>query len=145
MAIYLQVRAGPLGILLDALRVHEVVVPEGLREDQVFAPWRDQVLRVVRLARHLELPGAQGQHAVVYSPSEGATPAMLMVDEVVRLRQLEASHWQPMPTVPVRTAALFDAVFLDDAVGLQLFRLRSELAPELLGVVEEALSAPEPS
>lgn len=135
MAIYLQVRAGALGILLDALRVHEVVLlGEGLREDQAFAEWRDQVLHVVRLASHLQLPGGGGQQAVVYSPGEGQSPVMLHVDEVERLRHLEPGHFKGMPRVPARTALLFDAVYSDQASSRELFRLRDRLEPALLGV-----------
>ena len=137
MAIYLQVRAGPLSILLDALRVHEVVLlGQSLREDQAFAQWRDQVLCVVRLAQHLQLSGSQGHQAVIYSPGQGLPPAMLIVDEVLRLRHMEPSHWSAMPTVPARTSALFDAVFWDESSSQQVFRLRSEVAPALLGISE---------
>lgn len=148
MAMYLQVRAGPLGILLDALRVHEVVLlGQPLREDQAFAQWRDQVLCVVRLADHLQLHGSEGHQAVIYSPGQGLEPAMLIVDEVLRLRHLEPGHWSTMPTVPARTAALFDAVFWDESNSQQVFRLRSEVPPALLGISEvedQTLSAAEP-
>ncbi len=151
MAIYLQVRVGSVGILLDALRVHEVLIwGETQRSDAAFAQWREQVLPAVRLARHLELPDGAGveQHAVVYSPGAGSAPIMLLVDEVARLRQLDPGQWRPMPRVPARTARLFDAVWWDEAAASQVFRLRSELEPVLLGaqpLEDEDLSAPAPT
>lgn len=138
MAIYLQVRAGPVGLLLDALRVHEVVLlPERFRDDQAFAEWRSQVLHVVRLAQHLQLPAGQSEQAVIYSPREGDAPVMLLVDEVARLRTLEAAAWGPLPPgVPERTRTLFDGLHLDAGTQQPLYRLRSDVMATLLGVPE---------
>lgn len=151
MAIYLQVRVGSVGLLLDALRVHEVLIWEDTEHTEpAYAQWREQVLPVVRLARHLELASTGGneQHAVVYSPGKDCPPVMLLVDEVARLRQLGPSHWQPMPRVPARTAQLFDAVWWDEVASGQVYRLRCELEPLLLGAQpldSEELSAPAPT
>ncbi|MFD0668611.1 hypothetical protein ACT80S_12905 [Ramlibacter sp. MAHUQ-53] len=136
MAVYLQVRAGPVGLLLDALRVHEVVtLPEDFRDDQAFAEWRRRVLHVVRLAGHLQLAPGQARHGVVYAPREGDEPVMLCVDEVNRLRPLEDGAWHPLPpSVPAQTAALFDAVHVDTAQHQQLYRLKSDVMAALLGV-----------
>lgn len=143
MAIYLQVRAGPVGLLLDALRVHEVVtLPDEFRADQVFAEWRGRVLHVVRLAGQLQLGEGSDAHGVVYSPREGDEPVMLCVDEVSRLRDLVDSAWSPLPpSVPAQTVALFDAVFVDPTQDRQLYRLRSDVMATLLGVPEEAAGA----
>ncbi len=115
MAIYLQVRAGPVGLLLDALRVHEVItLPDDFRADQAFADWRGRVLHVVRLAGQLQLPPGEPAQGVVYSPSEGDEPVMLCLDEVARLRNLEGADWNALPpSVPApRRAAWAPATSL---------------------------------
>lgn len=148
MAIYLQVRAGSLGILLDALRVHEVVfIGESVRADQAYAEWRGQVLPVVWLARHLQLPEGACEQAVVYSPDDGLPPLMLHVDEVARLRTLEPGQWSALPRVPSRTAEMFDAVYWDEDSREQFYRLRRRLEPALLGHAPDSqdLSAPAPT
>ena len=146
MAIYLQVRAGPLGLLLDALRIHEVLaLDQPLRPDQPFAEWRGQVLPVVRLARHLELAEGTGAQAVVYAPVGDGPPVMLLLDEVARLRPLDAGQWQALPRVPSRTAQLFDAVCRDEQAQCELFRLRSDLSAQQLGApVTAGSQTPEP-
>ncbi len=143
MAIYLQVRAGPVGLLLDALRVHEVItLPDDFRADQAFADWRGRVLHVVRLAGQLQLPPGEPAQGVVYSPSEGDEPVMLCLDEVARLRNLEGADWNALPpSVPAQTVALFDAVFVDSTQHAQLYRLRSDVMGALLGVPQDAAPA----
>lgn len=133
MAIYLQVRAGTLQLLVDALGVHEILsldtLPVGGQGEHV--EWRKQVLNSV--AVHSFFAQAQGARVmgVVYSVADGEAPVMLEVDEVVGLRNIGPSDWLPMPRLPTETMVFFDALVQDLRSDAQVYRLKRPLAASL--------------
>ena len=141
MAIYLQVRAGKLQLLVDALGVHEILslsdLPVGGQGEHV--EWRQQVLNSVPV--HAFFAQNQGERVmgVVYSATEGAQPMMLEVDEVVGLRNIGPADWLPMPRLPSETAIFFDALVNDLKSESQVYRLRRPLEASLFH--QEAMSS----
>lgn len=133
MAIYLQVRAGDLQLLVDALGVHEILslgdLPVGGQGEHV--EWRQQVLNSV--AVHSFFAQVQGERlmGVVYSTTEGDAPLMLEVDEIIGLRNIGPSDWLPMPRLPQETMVFFDALVNDLKSDAQVYRLRRPLEASL--------------
>ena len=133
MAIYLQVRAGNLHLLVDALGVHEILslgdLPVGGQGEHV--EWRQQVLNSV--AVHTFFAQDQGERVmgVVYSAADGEPPVMLEVDEVEGLRNIGPTEWLPMPRLPTETMVFFDALALDLRSDAQVYRLKRPLAASL--------------
>lgn len=129
MAIYLQVRAGSLQLLVDALGVHEVLSLDDLAVGGQggHVEWRNQVLNSV--AVHTFFGQTQGERlmGVVYSATEGDAPLMLEVDEVVGLRNITPAQWLPMPRLPDATRVFFDALIGDLHSDAQVYRLRRPL------------------
>jgi hypothetical protein len=129
MSIYLQVRAGQLHILVDALGVHEVLSLEDLAVGGQggHIEWRKQVLNSVTV--HSFFGQAQGERlmGVVYSAADGDAPLMLEVDEVVGLRNITPTQWTPMPRLPDATRVFFDALIGDLNSDAQVYRLRRPL------------------
>lgn len=133
MAIYLQVRAGDLQLLVDALGVHEILslgdLPVGGQGEHV--EWRQQVLNSV--AVHSFFAQVQGERlmGVVYSTTEGDAPLMLEVDEIIGLRNIGPKDWLPMPRLPQETMVFFDALVNDLKSDAQVYRLRRPLEASL--------------
>jgi len=133
MAIYLQVRAGDLQLLVDALGVHEILslgdLPVGGQGEHV--EWRQQVLNSV--AVHSFFAQVQGDRlmGVVYSTTEGDAPLMLEVDEIIGLRNIGPNDWLPMPRLPQETMVFFDALVNDLKSDAQVYRLRRPLEASL--------------
>jgi hypothetical protein len=133
MAIYLQVRAGNLQLLVDALGVHEILslndLPVGGQGEHV--EWRQQVLNSVPV--HSFFAQAQGERVmgVVYSATEGDSPLMLEVDEIIGLRNIGPKDWLPMPRLPSETMVFFDALVDDLKTDAQVYRLRRPLEASL--------------
>jgi hypothetical protein len=124
MAIYLQVRAGPVQILLDALAVHEVLALDKRNQGAGdHCEWRNAVLEVLNLAEFLGFSAPEPAMGVVFGASQDAVPVMLQVSEVVCLRNLSVADWHPLPHVPAATRSYFDAVFLDSDGSTQVYRL----------------------
>jgi hypothetical protein len=133
MAIYLQVRAGDLQILVDALGVHEILsladLPVGGQGEHV--EWRQQVLNSVPVHSFFKQTQGERVMGVVYSASEGETPLMLEVDEVVGLRTIAPNEWLPMPRLPSETMVFFDALVQDLKSDAQVYRLKRSLEASL--------------
>jgi hypothetical protein len=133
MAIYLQVRAGNLQLLVDALGVHEILslndLPVGGQGEHV--EWRQQVLNSVPV--HAFFAQTQGERVmgVVYSATEGDSPLMLEVDEIIGLRNIGPKDWLPMPRLPSETMVFFDALVDDLKTDAQVYRLRRPLQASL--------------
>jgi chemotaxis signal transduction protein len=139
MAIYLQIRAGGVHLLLDALKVHEVMGLDTVQPAaQGHVQWRDDVLHYVDLAAFLRRPADAPSMAVVYSPDDEALPLMLAVDEVLGLRDLAATDFRALPRIPADSAAFFDAVWLEPAQERQSFRLRHPIAAQVFQGVDGA-------
>ncbi len=145
MAMYLQLRVGPVHLLLDALKVHEVMALDGLaRGAQSHVQWRDEVLQCLELGPFLQVQAEPATMAVVYSPADEGLPLVLGVCEVLGLRALQPKDWSAMPRLPAASAAFFDAVWLEPQHQRQSFRLRYPLAALALepgegGAVDPAL------
>ena len=133
MAIYLQVRAGNLQLLVDALGVHEILsldaLPVGGQGEHV--EWRQQVLNSVPVHSFFAQDQGERVMGVVYSASEGAPPVMLEVDEVVGLRNIGPADWLPMPRLPHETMVFFDALVQDLKTDSQVYRLKRPLEASL--------------
>lgn len=133
MAIYLQVRAGNLQLLVDALGVHEILsledLPVGGQGEHV--EWREQVINSI--AVHTFFKQSQGERlmGVVYSSAEGNQPMMLEVDEVIGLRNIGSNDWLPMPRLPTETLVFFDALIKDLKSDAQVYRLKRPLEASL--------------
>jgi len=124
MAIYLQVRAGPVHVLLDALAVHEVLSLDKLNSGAGdHCEWRNTVLKALNLAAFLGFDASKPDMGVVFGSDQVALPVMLQVDEVIRLRDLRPADWSPLPHVPMATRQYFDAIYLDADGVTQVYRL----------------------
>lgn len=145
MPIYLQVRAGNLQLLVDALGVHEILslsdLPVGGQGEHV--EWRQQVLNSVPVHSFFAQDQGERVMGVVYSATEGDTPMMLEVDEVVGLRNIGKMDWLPMPRLPSETVVFFDALVNDLKTDAQVYRLRRPLEASLfrseLTTIDQAL------
>jgi len=125
MAIYLQVRSGPVHILLDALSVHEVLGLAGLVDGaQGHVQWRDDVLSAVNMGELLGFSAPAPEMGVVYSPQDQGLPIMLMVEEVLGLKNLDKHHWSAMPRIPADSALYIDGVWLEPEASRQSFRFK---------------------
>lgn len=137
MAIYLQLRVGRVHLLLDALKVHEVMGVDTLNLGaQHHVQWRDEVLHFVDLGAFLQLNSEPAEMAVVYSSQEEGVPLMLGVSEVLGLRDLPANAWSAMPRLPSASAAFFEAVWLEPDQQRQSFRLRHPIAASVFKSAE---------
>lgn len=138
MAIYLQIRAGGVHLLLDALKVHEVRAYDSLQAAAAgHVQWREQVLHFVDLAQFLQRPAEPIAMAVVYSPDDDEQAMMLGVQEVLGLCDLSLSDLQPLPRIPATSAAFFDAVWLQPAQQRQSFRLRHPIGVQVFQAVDD--------
>jgi hypothetical protein len=140
----LQVRAGPVHLMLDASAVHEVLTQDArLAQDGVerlHVQWRGGVLPVVVLAEFLGFGRTVATVDVVYSPAPDAAPIILAADEVVGLFETQAQAWRRLPPVPEPAAGLFDAVYIDPADPTRLaYRLRTDIDPSLFEVGDDQL------
>jgi chemotaxis signal transduction protein len=125
MAIFLQVRSGPVHVLLDALSVHEVLGLEGLIDGaQGHVQWREDVLSAVNMAQLLGFTAPVPEMGVVYSPEDHALPIMLLVEEVLGLKNLDKHHWSAMPRIPTESALFIDGVWLEPEAQRQSFRFK---------------------
>jgi hypothetical protein len=133
MAIYLQVRAGNLQLLVDALGVHEILslsdLPVGGQGEHV--EWRQQVLNSVPVHSFFAQDQGERVMGVVYSATEGDTPMMFEVDEVIGLRNIGHKDWLPLPRLPSETMVFFDALVNDLKTNAQVYRLRRPLEASL--------------
>ncbi|MEY4471173.1 MAG: hypothetical protein RIT20_1514 [Pseudomonadota bacterium] len=125
MAIYLQVRSGPVYLMLDALAVHEVLGLEGQIDGaQGHVEWRDDVLSAINMAELLGFEAPAPVMGVVYTPEDDGQPIMLMVEEVLGLKNLSAQDWSKMPRIPADSARYIDGVWLEPQHERQSFRFR---------------------
>lgn len=140
----LQVRAGPIHLMLDASAVHEVLTQDARLAldgaERLHVQWRGGVLPVVALAEFLGFGRTMATVGVVYSPAPEMAPIMLAADEVVGLFETQAPAWRRLPPVPEPTAGLFDAVYIDPADTSRLaYRLRTDIDPGLFEVEDHPL------
>ena len=141
MAVYLQVAAGPLYLMLSAEGVHEVTTLDRLgQSERGFVEWRETVLPLVSVAEFFELePGGaprlgaldpSSMPVVIYSPCDESSPLAFQFDSVVWLKNLPAHLWLALPSVPARTRHFFDAIMSFPETHHQAYRLRRPLRLE---------------
>ncbi len=136
-ALFLQVRAGPLHLMLDAGAIREVLTREvGTAVDARQAQWRGDVLPVIPLSGFLGFAGDAPEIGVVYALADGAPPVMFGVDEVIGLRPASTTGWRSTPRLPGEAAGLFDAVYIDAERDLLAYRLRVGLEPSRFGLID---------
>ncbi len=141
-ALFLQVRAGPLHLILDASAIHEVLTRDaGTADAARQAQWRGDVLPVIPLASFLGFAGDPPDIGVVYSLAEGLPPVMFGVDEVIGLRPAGTSAWRRTPRLPGAASGLFDAVYIDDERDQLAYRLRAGVDASLFGL-QDGVAAP---
>ena len=120
-------------MLVDALGVHEILslsdLPVGGQGEHV--EWRQQVLNSVPVHSFFAQDQGERVMGVVYSATEGDTPMMFEVDEVIGLRNIGHKDWLPMPRLPSETMVFFDALVNDLKTNAQVYRLRRPLEASL--------------
>lgn len=143
MAVYLQVCAGPLHLMLAAEGVHEVTTVDRLgQSERGFVEWRETVLPLVSFVEFFELnqrPSGGSETpmsvetaahpVVIYSAALEAPPIAFLLDEVLWLKDLPPKSWLALPPVPARTQHFFDAIMCFPETQHQAFRLRRPLRP----------------
>lgn len=132
--LYLQLRAGPMLVLLEAGGVHEVLESgwQGQARDQ--AQWRGQVLPVIGLGRFFGFDDARGDAGVVYSVGPGEPALLFSADAVLGLHSIDAQEWKRLPGLPARVGHFFDAAFAGAGQQSLSYRLRGQLGSADFGV-----------
>jgi chemotaxis signal transduction protein len=137
MAQYLHIRVEDVALLLPALQVHEVI---GLDNQNHAADghviWRDQAIMACDLGHVLQrcnAPVTTRGYGVVFSADNDDVPPVLMrIDEVLGLRNPRREQLHRLPGVKTTAHELFDAIWIDQALGLQAYCLKEQLPARLL-------------
>lgn len=137
---FLRIAIACYDVLLDVDGVQEVLELED--NAATHRDWRDRLLACIDAYALMGLvsddPGAEVAQrqadgvtrrvGVVYQAAdEAALPVILAVDRIVRLLYLDETDFLPLPAVPLRVLALFDAIYPDPVSGVQVYRLRRPL------------------
>lgn len=136
MAQYLHIRVEDVDLLLPALQVHEVVGLEQLMpQADGHSLWRDQVIPtrdLGELLQRCEQPGNRS-YGVVYSPDETQEPpVLLLIDEVMGLRNPSRDQLHRLPGLTTTAHTLFDAFWVDNKLGANAYRVKSQLPTDAL-------------
>lgn len=133
MAQYLHIRVEDVELLLPALNVHEVLgLEHHQRPTDGHAIWRDLVLGALDLGQILQrcTSAKQRDYGVVYSLDPSDTePLMLMIDEVLGLRNPQRDQLHRLPGVMSTSHTLFDAIWIDAKLGHKAYCLKAHLPP----------------
>jgi len=132
MANYLRIAGSDFKILLDAVRVHEILDAGADAAHARYLEWRGRVLRTVSLRTLL------GAHcgpttdvvAVVYEPEGAIAPIVLIVDRVLGLESVEESGFLALPPLPEAVERLFSKVRLDPVSGEQAYLLAAHVGEQ---------------
>ena len=131
MAQYLHIRIEDIDLLLPALQVHEVIgLEDEERTTDGHAIWRDQVLAAFDLGQVLQRCDAGGKrsYGVVYSPElSDAPPVLMLIDEVMGLRNPQREQLHKLPGAMNHSHALFDGIWIDSAHGHKAYCLKTQL------------------
>lgn len=136
MAQFLHIRVDDIDLLIPALQVHEVIGrdPEsGPAEDH--AIWRDQVISSCDLGQVLGRSNTSTARAygVVYSPDNSDDlPVLMLIDEVLGLRNPKREQLHKLPGAMATVQSLFDAIWIDNGLGLKGYCLKSQLPADFL-------------
>lgn len=136
MAQYLHIRVEDVDLLLPALQVHEVVGLEQLTpQADGHSLWRDQVIQTRDLGEVLkrcDQPGNRS-YGVVYSPdSTEDIPVLLLIDEVMGLRNPSREQLYRLPGATTNAHHLFDAFWVDNRLGAKAYRVKNQLPTDAL-------------
>lgn len=132
--LYLQLRAGPMLVLLEASGVHEVLESgwQGQARDQ--AQWRSQVLPVIRLGRFFGFDDARDDAGVVCSVGPDEPAVLFAAGAVLGLHAIDSQEWKRLPALPARVEHFFDAAFAGSGQQALSYRLRGQLRGADFGV-----------
>ena len=125
MTAYVRVQCGSVVMALHHEYVLEVGEWQGSHRARA-TPWRDQTVPLRVLSRELGLPESQPtSYLVIQAP--GSPPAMLLVDAIQRLVDLEEAQFSQLLDTSVLDSNLVnEACQLED--GQVLLRLSPEIA-----------------
>ncbi len=136
--LYLQLRAGPVCVLVEATGVHEVLAADRSHvSSRRQMQWRDQVLPVIELRSFFGFEESGCETHVVYSVdgADGtASPLVFAANEVLGLHQVDAHEWKRLPALPAEITRYFDAAYVTAGQDGLSYRLRAELEPTDFGV-----------
>jgi chemotaxis signal transduction protein len=137
MAQFLHIRVEDIDLLLPALQVHEVIGLEqhgGSAEDH--AIWRDQVIARCDLGKILQrcnAAAATRPYGVVYSPDDSdAQPVLMLIDEVLGLRNPKREQLHKLPGAMSTAHGLFDGIWIDNDLGLKAYCVKALLPQDFL-------------
>lgn len=138
MAQFLHIRVEDIDLLLPALQVHEVIGLEPQsRSAEDHAIWRDQVIASCDLGYVLQrctTALSQRQYGVVYSPDDSdALPVLMLIDEVLGLRNPTREQLHKLPGVMTTAHGLFDGIWIDNKLGLKAYCVKTQLPADFLG------------
>lgn len=135
MAQYLHIRVEDVDLLLPALQVHEVI---GLDSQERHADghvlWRDQVIMASDLGKMLQrcTTAPIRGYGVVFSPDNSDAPPVLMViDEVLGLRNPLREQLHRLPGGQTAAHDLFDAIWIDNKLGVKAYCVKTQLSPSV--------------
>lgn len=132
MAQYLHIRVEDIDLLLPTLQVHEVMgLDKQGRQADGHVIWRDQAIMACDLGLVLQRCTAAVPtrgYGVVFSPDDSDAPPVLMViDEVLGLRNPRREQLHRLPSVKTAAHGLFDAIWIDNALGAKAYCLKTQL------------------
>lgn len=125
MSLFLHLRCGDSGLLLDIDCVEEVGLASADRDDgQGLRRWREGMLPFFQLGTVLGFSG-KGEHQLVIN--DDGQRCIIEVDAVLDLRPVTVGEWRRFSAVTPQASRFFDAALpLED--GRCLLRLRRPLA-----------------
>lgn len=138
MAQFLHIRVEDIDLLLPALQVHEVIGLElQNRSAEDHAIWRDEVIASVDLGHVLQrcnTAQSYRQFGVVYSPdTSDALPVLMLIDEVLGLRNPTQDQLHKLPGAMTTAHGLFDGIWIDSKLGLKAYCVKTQLPENFLG------------
>jgi chemotaxis signal transduction protein len=137
MAQFLHIRVEDIDLLLPALQVHEVIgLEQQSRSAEDHAIWRDQVIASCDLGYVLQRCDKALSHrpfGVVYSPdSSDALPVLMLIDEVLGLRNPKSEQLHKLPGAMSTAHGLFDGIWIDSHLGMKAYCVKAQLPPDFL-------------
>jgi chemotaxis signal transduction protein len=137
MAQFLHIRVEDIDLMLPALQVHEVIGLEHKnRSAEDHAIWRDQVIASCDLGHILQrCPVAltHRHYGVVYSPDQtDGLPVLMLIDEVLGLRNTTREQLHKLPGVMTPAHGLFDGLWIDNKLGLKAYCVKTQLPTDFL-------------
>ncbi len=138
MAQFLHIRVEDIDLLLPALQVHEVIgLEQQNRSAEDHAIWRDQVIASCDLGHLLQRCAtalSHRQYGVVYSPDDtDALPVLMLIDEVLGLRNPTREQLHKLPGAMTAAQGLFDGLWIDQKLGYKAYCVKTQLPADFWG------------